>query len=264
MKKLMHQADQNYLEIHRLRCALRKVSECALSSIQDAGESNNTSQAIRPISSQNEDSHQGTQPPVNMETPNPNRIEDGDNTDFNGTNIAALFEAGGSEFFDTHDIRSMAPSSIVPPSISQEFYLKESEFSAAGGFGLFKSVSASTSPSERLGSSPVIPTLVPVSSHSDRNTDNRSIWNHLATLASSVPQFSSNLQQLLLDPFPETNVEDVLVRAIFQGWDAIPQHCGIDPTWEALRCIDQQILFAYSAVARLAMLYVIKLQLHVR
>lgn len=264
IKKLMHQADQNYLEIHRLRCALRKVSECALSSIEEAGENNHASQAITPVSSQYENICQGNQPSGEVEMPNLHTIEAVENTGFDGKIIGGLFGAGYSDSFDANNIQSMAPSSITPLSVPQGLSLENVGFSSAGGLGFFRAGAALTAQPELLGSSPVIPAVAPVPSHCERNIDDGSIWNQLASLASSVPQFSSNLQQFLQGPFQESNVEDVLVRAIFEGWDAIPQHCATDPTWQAIRCIDQQILFVYDAVARLAMLYVIKLQLHVR
>lgn len=265
VETLVYQARQNRLEIHRLRSALSKVSECALSSIRGASENeDDTSQAIPSTPGPRGDILRGSQPCLDIGMPDPNVLELVSSTGLEGTNIADLLDVRGPDPFEMPDVGSTGPSSTIPLSISQEPGLGETQSTAAGGLGLLRPETAMMAHFESPRPSAGTPTLLPVSSHYERNTGGASVWSRLSSISSSIWQFSSNLQQLVPDPpHQEAHAEDVLVRAIFQGWDAIPQHCTVDPVWQAVRRIDQQLFAAYSVVGRLAMLYVIQLQLHV-
>lgn len=54
---------------------------------------------------------------------------------------------------------------------------------------------------------------------------------------------------------------DIVIRAIAHGWAHVEQHCQLDPAWQILRRIDQEVMFCCGAVERLAILRAVRLKL---
>ena len=54
---------------------------------------------------------------------------------------------------------------------------------------------------------------------------------------------------------------DIVIRAIAHGWAHVEQHCQLDPAWQILRRIDQEVMFCCGSVERLAILRAVRLKL---
>jgi hypothetical protein len=55
--------------------------------------------------------------------------------------------------------------------------------------------------------------------------------------------------------------EDIVIRAIAHGWIHVEQHCQLDPAWQILRRIDQDVMYPFGSVERLAILRTVRLKL---
>lgn len=92
----------------------------------------------------------------------------------------------------------------------------------------------------------------------------RSIWTSLGNFTSSA------LQTPVAATAPTTAAPDLardtdtIVRAVLHGWDTTAAEHWLDMTWQTLQQTDQQLLSGYyGPTERLAILYVMRLQLHV-
>jgi hypothetical protein len=54
---------------------------------------------------------------------------------------------------------------------------------------------------------------------------------------------------------------DIVIRAIVHGWSHVEQNCQLDPAWQILRRIDEQVMFRLGAIERLAILRTVRLKL---
>jgi hypothetical protein len=54
---------------------------------------------------------------------------------------------------------------------------------------------------------------------------------------------------------------DIVIRAIVHGWSNVEQNCQLDPAWQILRRIDEQVMFRLGAIERLAILRTVRLKL---
>jgi hypothetical protein len=58
-----------------------------------------------------------------------------------------------------------------------------------------------------------------------------------------------------------TRDADIVIRAMIHGWAHVEQHCQLDPAWQILRRIDQEVMFCCKPVERLAILRTVRLKL---
>ncbi len=54
---------------------------------------------------------------------------------------------------------------------------------------------------------------------------------------------------------------DIVIRAIVHGWSNVEQNCQLDPAWQILRRIDEQVMFRLGSIERLAILRIARLKL---
>lgn len=54
---------------------------------------------------------------------------------------------------------------------------------------------------------------------------------------------------------------DIVIRAIVHGWSNVEQSCQLDPAWQILRRIDEQVMFLLGPIERLAILRTVRLKL---
>ena len=54
---------------------------------------------------------------------------------------------------------------------------------------------------------------------------------------------------------------DIVIRAIVHGWRNVEQNCQLDPAWQILRRIDEQVMFRLGPIVRLAILRTVRLKL---
>lgn len=93
--------------------------------------------------------------------------------------------------------------------------------------------------------------------------NSQSIWNSLGTITYTALGSSKKSDPFLWGQLQKAQDENVLITAVVHGWHSVPEQYLFDPTWQAIRRIDEQMLRPYRAVEKLAMLYVSALQLSV-
>jgi hypothetical protein len=81
---------------------------------------------------------------------------------------------------------------------------------------------------------------------------------HIFVLISNLLRQAENCIILSVDLTKDT---DIVIRAIAHGWTHVEQHCQLDPAWQILRRIDQEVMFCCGSVERLAILRAVRLKL---
>lgn len=109
-------------------------------------------------------------------------------------------------------------------------------------------------------SAPTKTVELPALNISPTTNDSRSIWSSLATITYASLSSSKKSVPLLSGEQQRAHDENILITVIVHGWYSVPEQDLFDPTWQAIRRIDDQMLRTYRAVERLAILYVLRLQ----
>ncbi|OAX78118.1 hypothetical protein ACJ72_07578 [Emergomyces africanus] len=98
----------------------------------------------------------------------------------------------------------------------------------------------------------------------DYHRSSRSIWSLLGQFTCGMLQSpTAVISPTMIAPDLGRDT-DILVRAVIHGWDIIAADHWLDMTWQTLKQTDQQVLAPYHdrPADRLAILYVMRLQLH--
>lgn len=90
--------------------------------------------------------------------------------------------------------------------------------------------------------------------------DSQSIWSSLGIITYAALSSSKKIVPSLSGQLQRAHDENVLITAVVHGWHSVREQDLFDPTWQAIRRIDEQILRPYRTVEKLAMLYVLRLQ----
>jgi hypothetical protein len=81
---------------------------------------------------------------------------------------------------------------------------------------------------------------------------------HVFVVISNLLRQAETCTILTIDLDKDT---DIVIRAIAHGWAHVEQHCQLDPAWQILRRIDQEVMFCCGSMERLAILRAVRLKL---
>lgn len=261
VQRLMQQADEHYNDARQLRSALTNIIDLAQSNLQKLSDraSTSPSAAVPTLTSPGEsDDQEAFRSPTEnsdleaMETVGAHfNVQHFDNTSFDDL-LGDLepFQQEGDEF---------APFSSMPRNPDQI----ESETANPPGPSLPLSNMAIPEPYPSYKSALAKPAVLPVPTILQPSTtnDSQSIWNSLGTITYTAISSCKKTIQFLSGELQRSRDENVLITAVVHGWHSVPEQDLFDPTWQAIRRVDEQMLRPYRAVERLAMLYVSRLQL---
>jgi hypothetical protein len=95
------------------------------------------------------------------------------------------------------------------------------------------------------------------------NNGSMSMWNSLETITHNALASTKQIRPLIFGQIQRAHDDNVLVTALVHGWNLVPEKYLLDPIWQAIRHMDEEILSLYGAVEKLAMMYILALQLSV-
>jgi hypothetical protein len=265
---LIQQADENYNAALQLRCTLTNIIEMAQSSLQGSSD-----RIARPPLSAITDlafavgasDQEGIQSPPEgssseaMETVGPGFALDRCNKQPHYQDLEQLFNA--AEPLQRHN-DDFTPFISMPPNPDQM------ELMAGSTPDPFQVISNMSVPEEayccresaspETSEPPKSALLTPCS-----NNGSMSMWNSLETITHNALASTKQIRPLVFGQIQRAHDDNVLVTALVHGWNLVPEKYLLDPIWQAIRHMDEEILSLYGAVEKLAMMYILALQLSV-
>ncbi|KFX89241.1 hypothetical protein V490_07150 [Pseudogymnoascus sp. VKM F-3557] len=251
---LIQQADENYNATLQLRSALTNIIEMAQSSLQGSNDhlARPASSAITDLASAvGASDREGIQSPPEcssteaMETVGPGFALDQCNEESYYQDAEQLLKAVQPLQRNNDDDM---PFISMPPNLDHQVVnmsvLPEEVYSC------YESASLKTS------EPPISALLTPCSTNSST-----SIWNSLQTITHDALGSTIQTGPLVLGQAQRAHDENVLITALVHGWNLVPEKYFLDPIWQAIRRLDEQILSPYGSVEKLAVMYIVVLKL---
>lgn len=246
--RLLCRLNQNFTEINRLKESLAAIRDIAQTALDDG--------------SANKDSLTRASSAALCESTCNNSADDGPSAQ-NGAGSHAAIEAGTEETSSSNtwpplDIIGLASFDLadkltLPTSLSQLSGLD----TAAAGFHAPDPLLDGRLQIPPAGGKAQAPQP---SSDLQCSNDTRYIWDSLGYYTLNA------LQSAMASAWTPDSVRDadIMITAVVHGWDAVPaKYQWLDATWQVLQHTDQHILTGCGIVERFAMLYIMKLKLHV-
>lgn len=264
MQDLMQQARGNYNDAHQLRSALANIIELAQSNLQRFSEHADKSHLAAthfPTSPGEVDDQEDFRSPTDNSDKEFMRTEDShvnvhqfaENS--GSTGLAEL--PGVSGPFQRED-NEFPPSSFKPPNPDRMEAVNAITNTSDPSLLLSNMIIPEESYSYK--SAPMKTVELPALNISPTTNDSSSIWSSLATITYASLSSSKRSVPLLSGEQQRAHDENILITVIVHGWHSVPEQDLFDPTWQAIRRIDEQMLRTCRAVERLAILYVSRLQ----
>ncbi|KAK2734498.1 hypothetical protein FQN57_001662 [Myotisia sp. PD_48] len=223
--KLLNRLNQNFTRINQLAESLASIREIAQSALDDVG---------------NELSHDTV-----SATPNNNTADDNQAAQSHGIEASAD-GTSPSVTWPSLDFLDLEAFDLAVNRLSQPASLPQPPSPNIADFDASLSLFDVPAMYKNQLTQPSLPCM-----HS--STDSKVIWTEVAKFTSNALQ-SSYASDLARDV-------DMLVMAVMHGWDHVPSEYRLDTTWQVLEHCDQHFS-NYGAAGRLAILYLMRLQLH--
>ncbi|KAJ5210479.1 hypothetical protein N7491_010286 [Penicillium cf. griseofulvum] len=255
VQRLMQQADEYYNDASQLRSALVNIIDLAQSNLQKLSDRTYTSPSTA-LPTLTSPGGSGDQEAFRSSTENSDleameTVEAHFNVhQFNNTSLDDLlgdlepFQQEGDEFAPfismPHSPDQIEPEIANPPGPSllvSNIAIPEESYPS------YKSVLAK--PAVLAASTTLQPSMT---------NESQSIWNSLGTITYAAISSCKRSIQFLPGELQRSRDENVLITAVVHGWHSVPEQDLFDPTWQAIRRVDEQMLRPYRVVERLAML----------
>ncbi|KAJ5951954.1 uncharacterized protein N7479_010367 [Penicillium vulpinum] len=272
VQRLMQQADENYNDSQQLRSTLTNIAELAQSSLRNYNERANRS-PVNPTSvattlDEVNGQEKNFRSPTNNNDKEPIRTAEHhmDKDQFAwgsySTDLDELLEAvepfqqKGGEFATLvsvpHNPEQIEPNfanTTDPCLLITNMTLPQDPYFLHAGYSHKSALAKTFEP------------LAPAILQSSTMNDSQSIWNSMGNITYTALNSSRDSGPLLSGQLQKAHDENVMITAVMHGWHSVLEKDLLDPTWQAIRRMDEQVFRTYGAADRLAMLYVSRLQL---